>query len=372
MLVVKRGSGGKSKIANVRSLRTTVSESVQQCSCVRVRTSAQFNSSDMSSNEPVTTLVERASPSPPASPALSEPSDAATPSSSAQERSTYTPEYVPPDQAALAWIDHVQKGGSVPHGPIFVELLQAMLAWRAPFPAPMATLADDLDAKLEIVDTGKKFPHMVDTLNGTLADHEAIWTQCKTKMTHIAVKLKDSKGTPVRGTALQQGGLKLRLTLHKVSDDEAMHDGYNPRRNEGLFRGRAGNAFESTVTMLESMHEFRFQVMLLSSDISGARMYVKVAPVDPQLACNPNLVVQSHSFISRARMPDESFMRREQRGAAATQLLSMATMAETGASSSSPPPEGSSTTETDSHTASPNKRQCIAPESSAALVRAQL
>jgi len=176
----------------------------------------------------------------------------------------------------------------------------------------------------------------------------------------------------VRGTAVQQGGLKLCLTLHKVSDDEAMHDGYNPRRHEGLFRGRAGNAFEPMVTMLESNHEFRFQVMLLSSDIAGARMYVKVAPVDPQLACNPNLVVQSHSFISRARMPDESFMRREQRGAAASQLLSMAlTLAEAGASSSSTPPEGSTTTETDSHASSPNKRQRCAPESSTALVRAQ-
>ena len=107
--------------------------------------------------EPVTTLVERASSSRPASPALSEPSDAATPGGCEQQRSAYTPEYVPPDQAALAWIDHVQKGGSAPDGPTFVELMQAMLAWRAPFPAPMATLAGDLDAKLEIVDTGKSF-----------------------------------------------------------------------------------------------------------------------------------------------------------------------------------------------------------------------
>ena len=111
---------------------------------------------------------------------------------------------------------------------------------------------------------------MVDTLNGRLADDEAIWTQCKTKMTHIAVKLVDSKGQPVRGTAVQQRGLRLRLTLHKVSDDEAMHDGYNPRGQEGLFRGQHGNAFEPMVTMLESNHEFRFQVMLLSSDIGGA------------------------------------------------------------------------------------------------------
>lgn len=284
----------------------------------------------------------------------------ASPASSA--RSSPAPQRVTPDLAALAWIDHVQKGGSLPDGPIFVELLQAMLASRAPFPAPMATRADDLDVTLKIVDTGKKFPHMLDTANGTLAADEAIWTQCKTKMTHIAVRLVDSNDRPVRGTAVQQGGLKLRLTLHKVSDDEAMDDGFNPRPWEGLFLGRASQPFEPVVCMMEGRHEFRFQVMLLSSDIAGARMYVKVAPVDPQLASNPNLTVQSHSFISRARMPDESFMSREKRGAAASQLLSMAlTLAEAGASSSTPPESA----EADSHTASPNKRQCVAPESSA-------
>jgi hypothetical protein len=328
----------------------------------------------MSTDEPVTTLVERASPS--SSPTPSEPSDAATPSGDAQEYSTYTPAYVPPDQAALAWIDHVQKGGSVPDGPIFVELMQAMLASRAPFPAPIATLADDLDVRLEIVDTGKKFPHMLDTMNGTLADNEPIWTQCKTKMTHIAVRLVDSRGLPVRGTAVQQGGLRLRLTLHKVSDDEAMHDGYNPRPYEGLFRGRAGNAFEPKVTMLETNHEFRFQVMLLSSDIGGTRMYVKVAPADPQLASNPNLIVQSHSFISRARMPDEHTVKnreacaREKRSAAASQLLTMAISLAELEESSLP----AASTETELRNASPpNKRPCTTtPESSAALVRAQL
>lgn len=315
----------------------------------------------MSTDEAVTTLVERASPS--SSPTPSEPSDGATPGGDAQEHSTCTLAYVPPDQAALAWIDHVKKGGSVPDAPIFVELMQAMLASRAPFPAPMATLADGLDVKLKIVDTGKKFPHMLDTTSGTLAAHEAIWTQCKTKMTHIAVRLVDSKDEPVRGTAVQQGGLVLRLTLHKVSDvAEPLDDDSNPRQYEGLFRGRAGQPFEPEVCLMEGRHEFRFQVMLLSSDIGGARMYVKVEPVNPELASRyPNLTVQSHSFISRARMPDESFMSREKRGAAASQLLSMAlTLAEIGASPSTHPPESSSTTEADAdaHTASPNKRQC--------------
>ena len=145
-------------------------------------------------------------------------------------------------------------------------------------------------------------------------------------MTHICVRLIDSQGAPVQGTSVQPEGLRLRLTLHKVSDfDEEMDDDYNPRANEGLFRGRAGAAFEPEVLLTEGRHEFRFQVLLLSSDIGGARMFVKVAPVDSQLASNPNLVVRSHSFISRARMPDDgSDAHRAKRSRAAAHLLSMA------------------------------------------------
>ena len=51
--------------------------------------------------------------------------------------------------------------------------------------------------------------------------------------------------------------------------------------------------------------------MLLSSDIGGARMFVKVAPVRPDLAFNENLIVRSRSFVSRARMPDENFAKRQ-------------------------------------------------------------
>jgi hypothetical protein len=308
----------------------------------------------MSSHEPVTALSERESP--PSSPTPSESSGGITPSG-AQEGSALACPHIPIGQAALAaWIDHLQRGGPVPCANTLIELLQSMLASPAPFPAPMATRAD-LDAKLIIVDTGKKFPHVLDTENGRLAGEDAVWTQCKTKMTHVCVRLVDSNDQPMRGTAVQQGGLKLRMTLHKVSDDEAMNDDYNPRQHEGLFLGRASRRFEPEVCLMEGRHEFRFQVMLLSSDIAGARMYVKVAPVDPQLASNPNLTVKSHSFISRARMPDESFMSREKRGAAASQLLSMAlTLAEIGASPSPP-----ASSETDTRAASPpNKRHCPA------------
>ena len=96
---------------------------------------------------------------------------------------------------------------------------------------------------------------------------------------------------------------------------------------------------------------FRFQVMLLSSDIGGARMCIKVAPTDPQLASNPKLCVQSHSFASRARMPDEYGAGRAKRTAAASHLLGMAEAEH----SPAPAPER---IENVTRVASPNKRQC--------------
>jgi hypothetical protein len=175
-------------------------------------------------------------------------------------------------------------------------------------------------------------------------------------MTHIRVRLVDSQGRPVKGTNVQEGGLELCLTLHKVVGDasEPLNDGSNPRLNEGLFRGRASGHFDHTARVMESWYEFRFQVMLLSSDIAGARMFVKVGPKDPQLALNPNLAIQSRSFISRARMPDESFQNRQRQIAAdATQLLDIAwTMAKQRASDVE--------SETETRAASPDsKRQCV-------------
>ena len=238
-----------------------------------------------------------------------------------------TIDVVTPEQAAIAWIDHLRKGGPPPEGHALADLLHALVASRVPRPpVPMATPAGPPGVRLIIVDTAPKFPHMRDTQNGQLLDDEAIWTQCKTKMTHICVRLVDEQDAPVQGTSVQPEGLRLRLTLHKVSDfEEEMDDDDNPRPNEGLFRGRASGAFDPEVLLTEGRHEFRFQVMLLSSDIGGARMFVKVAPVDSLLASNPNLVVRSRSFISRARMPDEQRdPNRAKRSRAAADLLSMA------------------------------------------------
>ncbi len=269
-------------------------------------------------NESATALVALAdasssSPTPPTPP---------EPSSVAQvQPPPDAPRYVPPDEAAHAWIDHVERGGALPDSQTFVALMRALAAPRVPHPphpnpVAMASLADVADVRLLLVDTSdnRKFPHMLDTQNGRLTEEEAIWTQCKTKMTHVAVRLVDKNGNPVKGKDVCEGGIVLRLTLHKVSDfEEAMDDDCNPRPNEGLFRGRASGVFEPEVILTEGRHEFRFQVMLLSSDIGGARMFVKVAPVDPQLALNPNLTVRTRSFISRARMPDEGNQNRANR-----------------------------------------------------------
>ena len=285
------------------------------------------------------------------------------------------PARLPVDQAAWAWIDHVEKGNAVPDGPTFVELMRALVNTRAPPPPPvtMASLASPLDVRLKLEDSGKKFPHMLDTQNGRLTEDDAIWTQCKTKMTHIRFRLVDSQGRPVKGTAVQEGGLELCLTLHKVVGDtsEPLNDGSNPRTTEGLFRGRASGHFEHTATVMESWYEFRFQVMLLSSDIAGARMFVKVAPKDPQLALNPNLTIQSHSFISRARMPDETYQNRQRQTAAdATQLLDIAwTMAQRrAAAAAAAPVDAADDTESDSRAESraaspppPPKRHCPTP-----------
>lgn len=272
-------------------------------------------------NESANALVALASPS-------SSPSASASASPPPAER-------VAPEHAAIAWIDHLEKGGSLPDAGTLVELLHALVVTRVPSaPVTMATPVEDVDVKMVAVPIpNKKFPHMLETDNGRLTGDEVIWTQCKTKMTHFCVRLVDSNGQSVAGTSVQPGGLKLRLTLHKVVGDfyEALDNDSNPRPTEGLFRGRAGGVFEPEVLLTESRHEFRFQVLLLSSDICGERMCIRVAPVDPRLAGNPNLCVQSHSFASRARMPDESVTanreHRERRANAASDLVSLAAAA---------------------------------------------
>ena len=241
------------------------------------------------------------------------------------------PEQLSPKQVASVWIDHLQRGRHLPDRQTLIQLLKALVGPRIPLPisetsstVDRAAARADMDVSLIFVDTGRKFPHIKDTENGKLSMEEAVYTQCKTHMTHVAVRLVDSSGKPVAGTRVQEEGLVLRLSLHKVSNpEEALDDDDNPRPSEGLFRGRAGGIFNPEVVVQEARHEYKLQVMLLSSDIGGERMFFKIAPTDPDLARNKNLVINSRSFISRARMPDTLLGSADNRKNAATQLLKL-------------------------------------------------
>jgi hypothetical protein len=87
--------------------------------------------------------------------------------------STSADEGVSPDVAAAAWLAHLEAGRPVPDSKTLISLLKAMLESRALRPISSGRL----DVKLVQIDTGKKFPHMLDTANGTLTEDEAIWTQ---------------------------------------------------------------------------------------------------------------------------------------------------------------------------------------------------
>jgi len=208
---------------------------------------------------------------------------------------------VPANKVAAAWIHHLEMGRPAPDAQTLIQLLKAMLNSRTIRPTPNKNPG----VKLILADSGKKFPHHLETAKGTLTS-DPTWTQCKTKMTHIIVRLVDENENPVRGTQIQKEGLQLRLTVHKISEPATpLTDEDNRRINEGLFRGKSSGIFDETVCLLESRHDFKFQLMLLSSDIGGSLMFFKVAPTHPNLAFDENLIVRSHSFASRARMPEE-------------------------------------------------------------------
>ena len=222
--------------------------------------------------------------------------------------SVHTPleENVPLDQRVAALISHLEQGGLVPDAQTLVKLLRSLVQVPQMMPQMAVPCATPCQYHLIQEDTGKKFPHWKDTQHNRLTEKEAIWTQCKTKMTEIEVRLCDAQGESVHATTLQERGLDLLVTLHKNDDSGTqLNDNDNPREGEGLFRGRSGGAFTRQVTMLEARHRFRFQVCLLSNDIGGSQMFVKIAPVHPGLAGNNNLIIRSRSFISRARMPDK-------------------------------------------------------------------
>lgn len=107
-------------------------------------------------------------------------------------------------------------------------------------------------------------------------------------------------GQLIPGSTLQPGGLELQLTLLNATTMQPLSDADNPRQGQGLFLGEGGQRFETTVRRLtKSTHTFKFKVMLLSSDIGGALVKIKVAP--PNADAGDPLCVITRAFRSRAR-----------------------------------------------------------------------
>ena len=74
----------------------------------------------------------------------------------------------------------------------------------------------------------RNFPHEIEDNAGSLPADEARWALAKTIYTMIEVKLVDSAGKQVPGTALQEGGLHLRLSLHRADTLEELLPEHNP------------------------------------------------------------------------------------------------------------------------------------------------
>jgi len=134
-----------------------------------------------------------------------------------------------------AWLQHLEAGGVMPSPQELIGLLSAFLQERALPPRP---LTDDALAALGDVNAIGAvliqdepdyfhFPHFVDGED---------WKQCKSKLTHIGVRLVSPAGDPVHGTAVQRGGLELMLELVNANTNETLQD---PQ-----LTGVAGGAFE--------------------------------------------------------------------------------------------------------------------------------
>ena len=113
-------------------------------------------------------------------------------------------------------------------------------------------------------------------------------------------------GQPVLGSTLHPDGLELQLTLLNATTMQPLSDAHKPARtrNEGLLAEMKGGKkvrleLPLTVRLTGSCHTFKFFVLLLSSDISGALMKIKVAP--PNADADHPLCVITRAFKSRAR-----------------------------------------------------------------------
>ena len=113
-------------------------------------------------------------------------------------------------------------------------------------------------------------------------------------------------GQPVLGSTLQEGGLELQLTLLNATTMQPLSDNDKPAKTRAL--GVLAETKANTLARLElpltvrltgSCHTFKFFVLLLSSDISGALIKIKVSPPNAN-AADP-LCVVTRAFKSRAR-----------------------------------------------------------------------
>ena len=106
-------------------------------------------------------------------------------------------------------------------------------------------------------------------------------------------------GQPVLGSTLQPGGVELQLTLLNATTMKQLSDDDNPRPGEGLFLGRGQRPFKSTVLLTDkSSHKFMFYLKLLSSDIGGALMKIKVQVMHPNTTDAYDI---TRDFWSRAK-----------------------------------------------------------------------
>ena len=113
-------------------------------------------------------------------------------------------------------------------------------------------------------------------------------------------------GQPVLGSTLQEGGLELQLTLLNATTMLPLSDNDKPAktRGEGVLAETKSNKkvrleLPLTVRLTGSCYTFKFFVLLLSSDISGALIKIKVSPPNAN-AADP-LCVVTRAFKSRAR-----------------------------------------------------------------------
>ena len=208
----------------------------------------------------------------------------------------------------------LEVGGEMPTREQLIGLLGALLQERS---LPALTVTDGALGAVNAADAFLRVefvPHLVlpgDELPGDELE------QCQSKMTYVVVRLVNGQGQPINGTTVQSGGLKLMVTL--VNNTTGLTLQHNPKKpTQALLAGSAGGVYEPTAVLFESRHEFRFTIMVLSSELQGTpkpKLRVRVAPTCPDLAANANLCQETRPFVSRARMPDEN--ERKKRKAAA-------------------------------------------------------